>query len=408
MRHTDIAIVGGGLAGSTAAAMLGRAGISCILIDPHKVYPPDFRCEKLGGPQYATIAKTGLLDAIQRASTHDGSVWTARLGRLLDIRPSDQLGIIYDDLVNAVRREIPRDVEFIESKVTSIATTSDRQTLVLANGEEISARLVVLANGLNVGLRHTLGIERVPVSSCHSITIGFNVLPVGRKAFEFPALTYYSERSEARMAYLTLFPIGDVMRANLMVYRDMDDPWLRRMRQTPEAALAEIMPNLRRLTGAFKVDGTIRIRPADLYRTSGHRQAGIVLVGDAFATSCPAAGTGTAKVFTDVERLCNVLIPRWLASPGMNEVKISQFYDDPEKRACDENSAREAYTLRAMSIDTGLSWHARRWVRFSGRLALGTLRRLSEAKIPRAAYQSLTTLVLILLVVIFVHTRHGV
>ena len=28
MRYTDIAIIGGGLAGSTAAAMLGRAGIS--------------------------------------------------------------------------------------------------------------------------------------------------------------------------------------------------------------------------------------------------------------------------------------------------------------------------------------------------------------------------------------------
>ena len=33
MKYTDIAIVGGGLAGSTAAAMLGRAGVSVILID---------------------------------------------------------------------------------------------------------------------------------------------------------------------------------------------------------------------------------------------------------------------------------------------------------------------------------------------------------------------------------------
>lgn len=408
MRQTDIAIIGGGLAGSTAAAMLGRAGISCILIDPHKTYPPDFRCEKLGGPQLETIRKTSLFDAIRRASTHDGIVWTARLGRLLDIRPSDQLGILYEDLVNSVRREIPRDVEFIDSKVTAIATTNDRQTVTLSNGEEISAQLAVLANGLNIGLRHSLGIVRVPVSSCHSITVGFNVLPAGREAFEFPALTYYSEGADARMAYLTLFPLRDVMRANLMVYRDMDDPWLRRMHQTPEAALAEIMPNLHRLTGDFKVDGTIRIRPADLYKTSGHRQAGIVLVGDAFSTSCPAAGTGTSKVFMDVERLCNLYIPRWLVSPGMDETKISQFYDDPDKRACDENSTHEAYTLRAMSIDTGLSWHALRWGRFAVRLAIGTMRKLTERKAYKTAYQSLTTLVFIILVVIFVHARHGV
>jgi 2-polyprenyl-6-methoxyphenol hydroxylase-like FAD-dependent oxidoreductase len=47
MKYTDIAIIGGGLAGSTAAAMLGCAGIPTILIDPHPTYPPDFRGEKL-------------------------------------------------------------------------------------------------------------------------------------------------------------------------------------------------------------------------------------------------------------------------------------------------------------------------------------------------------------------------
>ncbi len=49
MRYTDIAIIGGGLSGSTAAAMLGRAGISTVLIDPHESYPADFRVEKLSG-----------------------------------------------------------------------------------------------------------------------------------------------------------------------------------------------------------------------------------------------------------------------------------------------------------------------------------------------------------------------
>ena len=46
MRYTDIAIIGGGLAGSTAAAMLGRAGIATLLIDPHENYPFDFRAQR--------------------------------------------------------------------------------------------------------------------------------------------------------------------------------------------------------------------------------------------------------------------------------------------------------------------------------------------------------------------------
>lgn len=378
MRHTDIAIIGGGLAGSTAAAMLGRAGISAILIDPHKNYPPDFRCEKLGGYQLDLLRKTGIADPVLAATTLDGNAWTARLGRLLDKKPSDQHGIIYDDLVNTVRRQIPETVEFIEDKVTGVATSPDLQTLTLSNGETISARLIVLANGLNIGLRHTLGIEREVISPCHSITVGFNVVPVGRDTFEFPALTYFTESATAQMSYLTLFPIGSAMRANLMVYRGMDDPWLRRMRQAPEQAIHELMPNLRALSGEFKVDGMIKIRPADLYVTKGHRQAGIVLVGDAFCTSCPAAGTGTGKVFMDVQRLCNAYIPAWLASDGMGADKISQFYDDPEKCANDASSQRQAYDLRSISIDTGLLWHVRRWIRFLHRAALGATRHLRE------------------------------
>src|SRR6478736_4992608 len=62
MKYTDIAIVGGGLAGSTAAAMLGRAGIAAVLIDPHTIYPPELRCEKLGGEQLDLLRKTGGCD----------------------------------------------------------------------------------------------------------------------------------------------------------------------------------------------------------------------------------------------------------------------------------------------------------------------------------------------------------
>ena len=178
------------------------------------------------------------------------------------------------------------------------------------------------------------------------------------------------------MAYITLFPIGSAMRANFMVYRDMNDPWLREMRHRPTETLFALMPALRKLTGEAEVVGPVKIRPADLYVTHGHVQPGVVLVGDAFATSCPAAGTGTSKVFTDVERLCNVYIPHWFASEGMGADKIAPFYADPVKNACDRHSFDKAFTLRSMSIDQGLRWRARRWARFLGRLAIGMIRRV--------------------------------
>src|SRR5689334_3440968 len=123
MKYTDIAIIGGGLAGSTAAAMLGRAGISAVFVDPHPIYPPDFRVEKLGGDaQIARFRKTGLADTVLRKTTHDEINWIARFGILLDKAPSQQFGIMYDGLVNAIRAEIPESVEKIVAKAVAVAT----------------------------------------------------------------------------------------------------------------------------------------------------------------------------------------------------------------------------------------------------------------------------------------------
>src|SRR5204863_1568390 len=206
-------------------------------------------------------------------------------------------GIPYDQLVNTVRGEIPANVEVIQAKVMDITTSTDRQLVTLSTGEGISARLVIVANGLNVGLRHKLGMARHDISKTHSIMLGFDLVPAGRASFSFPALTYYGEQVTDRAAYVTLFPIGQTMRANLCVYRDMDDPWLKEFRDAPRETLAALMPGLTKITGAYDVSGAVKIRPADLYVTTGVNRPGVVLVGDAFSTSCPAAGTGTGKVF---------------------------------------------------------------------------------------------------------------
>jgi len=85
MREADIAIVGAGLAGSTAAAMLAQAGHRPVLIDPHETYPVDFRCEKLDGSQVRLLRKTGLADAVLKAATPYPEIWVARFGRQLGL-----------------------------------------------------------------------------------------------------------------------------------------------------------------------------------------------------------------------------------------------------------------------------------------------------------------------------------
>jgi 2-polyprenyl-6-methoxyphenol hydroxylase-like FAD-dependent oxidoreductase len=298
----------------------------------------------------------------------------ARFGRIVEKRPGDQQGIMYDTLVNTARAEIPASVPFIHAKVTDIATGPERQTVKLSNGDEISARLVVVATGLNPSVREKLGITRDIISAGHSISIGFDAKPADPRGFPFPALTYFSESPTDKMAYITLFPIGNVMRANLFGYRHLHDPWLKQLREAPRETLYGIWPGLRALMGDFTVDGFVKVRPVDLYVTGGYRQQGVVLVGDAFATSCPAAGTGARKALIDVERLCNVHIPQWLTTPGMGEDKIAAFYDDPIKRACDDYSSNKAFGLRAFTLDTSAIGVARRWIKFGLHWGKGTIR----------------------------------
>ncbi|MGJ5068030.1 FAD-dependent oxidoreductase [Bradyrhizobium oligotrophicum] len=387
--YTDIAIIGGGLAGSITAAMLGRAGIPAILVDPHAISPPDFRIEKISGAgQIGRFRRTGIADKALTQATLTPENWIARFGYVLERAPVPQYGILYDTLVTAVRDEIRGRVTRIVAKAVAITPGEDRQSVVLSNGQTISARLVVLANGLNVGLRHMLGITRKITSPAHSISIGFDLTPAGRAAFPFPAMTYFQERADARVPYITLFPIGERMRANLFAYREVDDPWLRAIRRAPVETLMAALPGLRRITGPYAVRGEVKVRPADLTINTGYRMPGVVLVGDAFCTTCPVTGTGSDKVFTDVERLCNVHIPRWLATDGMGEAKIAAFYADPVKIACDAWSLDKAWNFRSVSIGASPYWQAQRWARFAVSLGRGIQQRLTKTNAPLSVYSS--------------------
>jgi 2-polyprenyl-6-methoxyphenol hydroxylase-like FAD-dependent oxidoreductase len=375
MRETDIAVVGGGLAGSLAATMLGRAGYSVTLIDPFETCRPDFRCEKLEEAHVDTLRKAGVLDAVLPAALRYDEIWVARLGRLAEIKEITEYGIDYSALVNRLRNLIPSSVAFVQSKVTDVSVSPERQTLTVASGEQISARLVIGANGVMASM---IGARR-EVSRCHSVSIGFDVDP---SHWPFDALTYFGEDPVHRVAYLTLFPLPSGGRANLFVYRELNDPWLKRLRDNPAATIAESLPQLAQFTGALRPTGPLKIRPVDLVATENVLQPGVALVGDAFSTACPVSGTGAAKALLDVERLCNAYVPAWLAAPGMSVGKIAQYYNDPEKKRSDAHSFQTSVFAKRAALGQGLLWTAFRWGYFAGSQARNFLEHGELAELP--------------------------
>jgi 2-polyprenyl-6-methoxyphenol hydroxylase-like FAD-dependent oxidoreductase len=230
----------------------------------------------------------------------------------------------------------------------------------LLNGETISARLVVAANGPMAGVT---GRRRV-ISRSHSVSIGFDVEMSAR--LPFAALTCFGEEPASRVAYFTLFPLASGWRVNLFVYRELSDPWLKRLRDDPSATLAEAMPGLAQFTDTLQVKGAMKIRPVDLVAADNVLQPGVVLVGDAFSTACPVSGAGAVKALVDVERLCNRYVPAWLATPGMSVEKIAQFYHDAEKRRSDARALRTSLFARRLALGAGPLWSAVRWSYYAG------------------------------------------
>ena len=377
VHETDVVIVGGGLAGSIAAVVLGRAGHRVTVIDRHAEYPPEFRVEKIAGDQVTLLRRLGLLDAIAAASSPFDQVINVRRGRIIDRTYSAHYGILYHDLVAAVRAQLPRAVRLIIGRAVDVEAGAERQRVRLDNDETVEARLVVVATGMAEALRHKLGIVRRLVFEKHSVSFGFSVVPGAGGSFDFPSLTYYGERVADRTDYLSLFPVGNAMRANLFTFRDHRDPWLRDVRRDTKQTLLAGMPGLARYLGDFTVIDQVQNWIMDLYVVENFRRDGVVLVGDAFQTSCPAAGTGVSRLLSDLDRLCHVHLPRWLATPGMGAEKIAQFYDDPVKQAADARSAGLAHYRRALTIEAGMRWTAHREQLYLRRRVFGWIRGLN-------------------------------
>jgi 2-polyprenyl-6-methoxyphenol hydroxylase-like FAD-dependent oxidoreductase len=369
----DVAIVGAGLAGSSAAAVLARKGVRVVLIDSHEAYPRCFKAEKIEPDQAELLRKLGLLEGLLPFASRIREVARARKGRVIRVLRLEQYGIFYQDMVNAVRQQLPPSVTRKTARVRDISPGPDVSRVTLMGGETITARLVVLACGTGGNLHAGLGLDKHMIHAEYSLSIGFNIAREDGQPFPFDSLSYYPDGPRAQIAFLTLFPIRDVMRANFFVYRSPGEKWVSLFRKDPDAELVRALPGLIEATGPFRVTSKVEICPIDLYRVDGYERPGLVLIGDAYQSVCPTTGTGLSKVLTDVDVLCDC-VPEWLGTSGMGAEKIARYYGEPRRKACDARSLQEAIFCRTLSTHTSLRWRIYREIRYLAIRLLGWMK----------------------------------
>jgi 2-polyprenyl-6-methoxyphenol hydroxylase-like FAD-dependent oxidoreductase len=372
----DIIIIGAGLAGTAAACVLGGQGYRVALIDTRPACPPVFKAEKIEPDQAEAFRKFGIFEHLLPKARRIREVQSNYEGRLFRVAPSQEYGMAYCDMVNSLRERLPQTVQFKLGRVVQIANSDDVQRVRLETGEELTARLVVVACGLNAEIPASLDLKRVAVQRNQSVAAGFTIEPANGGAFGFDSLTYYPSSIAIGLDYITFFPVGETMRANLFAFSRADDPWLRRVVQAPGEELRKIAPNLERAVGAYRVAGKVETSLIHLYRTEGDAPPGVVLIGDASQNACPSTGTGVSKVVTDVDVLCFDCVPQWFASGGMAREKMEMFWNNPRKRETDERGLRSAAYRRRARTETSLRWRIHR-ARLRFGMRFGRFERLS-------------------------------
>lgn len=196
-------------------------------------------------------------------------------GKQLSSVLTPHYGMPYQDIVKAVRSQIPDTVRFIVGRVTDVEA-SPHPIVRLDDGQTIAAKLVIMATGLNTALSERLGVSYQKISARHSTTIGFDIVSPQCSAADTPILLYYGNGFRDGIDYFTVFPCKDILRGNLFLYRDPLDPWIRRFRQTPRETLLEVLPELRHELGEFAIS-QVQCRSSDVAVAENHQRDGIVL-----------------------------------------------------------------------------------------------------------------------------------
>lgn len=355
-----IVVVGAGLAGTAAAVVLGRQGCRVTLVDPKESYPSVFKAEKIEPEQAQLLRKLGLFDCLSSQAGRIHEVRSYYKGRLFRVSLTEQYTMSYADMVNALQTQLPATVLRKIGRVIRINNSEEIQRIRLDGGEELIARLVILACPLSPEIRAGLQLKRVVLQNDQSVTFGFTIARHDGRPFPFDALTYYGTAAGFKVDYLSLFSMRQAMRANLFTFCSAGDPWARDFIHNPHLALELCLPKLRNAIGEFRVIDRVETGHASLYRVEGSPVPGVVMIGDASQNTCPSTGIGLSKVFTDVDVLCSECVPQWFSNAGMGAEKLLGFCNHPRKTAMDAKALQDALYRRQACIDESWRWTVHR------------------------------------------------
>jgi 2-polyprenyl-6-methoxyphenol hydroxylase-like FAD-dependent oxidoreductase len=302
----DLAIVGGGLAGSSLGIALAKTGARVLIVEREAQFRDRVRGEGVLPWGVAEARELGIHQPLLGGCAHETRWWTepggnrdlvettpSRLGCLNFYHPEMQQQLL--DLAVAAGAELLRPAE-----VTGVIPGNLPTVTLRANGVEqrVAARLVVGADGRNSRVRAWGGFSVGRDPDCITVTgIVYRDLALPEDAVQFVLNPDVQRLS-------IIFPIGDRrFRAYVAFRHGMHAPLSGAKDQDRfvELSVATGAP-AEWFSGATPIGPLASFDSPDNWAVHPYRD-GVVLIGDAAAASDPCFGCGLSLTLRDVRVL---------------------------------------------------------------------------------------------------------
>lgn len=359
--QTEVAIVGGGVAGSSLGAALARANIDVVIIEREREFRDRVRGEGIHPWGVAEAEKLDLLPTLRRAGAMElSNLRQFRYGepmgpalRLIEQTPPGfgEWTVYHPTLQNTLIDEAETHGAEILRPAKATAYDIDNGAPVLTvsgpDGEcSIRARLVVAADGRLSGVRRWIGANVVRDPPDHHL-VGGCLLQSGN----LPGDAVHLGGGHGVMSFV--FPRDDgFVRAYLAGQPEICGP-IRRSKDFSSfvAEIAKTLPE--GVLDSVEQVGPLALFPGTNQWADKLTDRGIVLIGDAAMATDPTVGHGLSLVFRDVRELRDLLLDGDDWQDSIEEfAHRKQVYQAPIRCS--------ALWVTQLAIDTGTEADARR------------------------------------------------
>jgi 2-octaprenylphenol hydroxylase len=315
MSHSDIIIAGGGMVGASLACALAEQGFSITLLERRQ--PPmqwddnsyDIRVSAISRASQNIFDNLHTWTGMQQRQTtayEQMRVWESGAAELAfhaaDIGEPDLGHIIENRVIQAALWERMETLDKIQvrcpASITGLKTDEDRPEVTLNDGSQLSASLIVAADGAGSSLRDLAGIS------------------TGGWGYDQTAVvcTVKAEQGNQATCWQRFMPAGPL--ALLPMKQDLFSiVWSTTPEQAEELlqlpgddfSAAMTTASEARL-GRLKLQGERGAFPLRLQHARQYIKPGLALVGDAAHVIHPLAGQGVNLGLLDMADLVDVLV----------------------------------------------------------------------------------------------------